>query len=211
MVYGYSSKGGVVRKWLTPRFTDKGNQMVLEPSLIALIGLLLLPTAQARDILMDDPQPGPKWVKAAPAWQEGEIEVPEQIDLNDLQEFRVGALKRRFRYFIERNSLKTHDDGVTRFALVIRSASGAVNSSYEGFRCREREYRVYAYGNAERLVSAAGSAWSPIPKDESTDYRAALYDDLLCNLLTGRPNPPAEVIRAMQDNRRLDSEYTRTP
>ncbi|MCU7906759.1 MAG: CNP1-like family protein [Candidatus Thiodiazotropha sp. (ex Epidulcina cf. delphinae)] len=185
--------------------------MILKAYLIALIALLLPPAAQARDILMDDPQTEPQWVKPTPAWQEGEVETPERVDPNDLQEFQVDAKGERFRYFIERGSLKTHDDGVTRFALVIRSTSGAVNSSYEGFRCREREYRVYAYGGAERLVPAANSEWLPIPKDESTDYRAALYDDLLCNLLTGRPNRPAAVIRAMQGNRRLNSDHIRNP
>ena len=176
--------------------------MVLKPHLL-LISILLATPLQARDILLDDPEPEPVWTGPTEEWREGDVAIPNEINPDDLQEFRVAANETRFRYFIERGSLRTDADDVTRFTLVIQSHSGASNSSYEGFRCRERVYKVYAYGGRDSLTPIPGMTWESIPKDESTDYRAALYDDLLCNLQTGHANPADAVIEAMRNNRRV--------
>lgn len=134
-------------------------------------------------------------------WQEQGVKIPDHLRTDDLQEFMVGGRQDgRFRYFIERGSLDTGDDWVTRFVLVIRSNRGAVNSSYEGLRCGHGEYKVYAYGDGERLSPMPGAGWQAVPK-RAGDYRATLYNDLVCNLLTGRPNPPDAVFNAMQNGR----------
>jgi hypothetical protein len=172
-----------------------------------LLSVVLFSTpSMAKDILMDDPQPGAEYNEPERTWQENRVQVPQQIDRDDLQEFQVAANESQFRYFIERGSIQHDSDGAIRFTLVIRSQSGAANSSYEGFRCGERLYKVYAYGGAESLIPTAEQTWMTIPKDESTDYRAALYDDLLCNLQTGKPNPVGKVIEAMRNNRLVSSD-----
>jgi hypothetical protein len=176
--------------------------MSFKPRLL-LISILLSTPLQARDILMDDPEPESQYAEPLETWKEGEVLVPSKISLNDLQEFKVSAGEARFRYFIERKSLHTDADKVTRFILLIQSHSGAFNSSYEGFRCGERLYKVYAYGGKKDLLATSGTTWLPIPKDESTDYRAALYDDLICNLSTGKPNSADKVIKAMRSNRHV--------
>ncbi|MEW8507391.1 MAG: CNP1-like family protein [Candidatus Thiodiazotropha sp.] len=161
--------------------------------------------SQAASILDDDTANDMHWTPETP-FKEARTSLPESIDMNDLQEFHVGANDPRFRYYIERGSLQTSSDKVTRFVVVIRSHKGVINSSYEGMRCGQRVFKVYAYGGAEKLLAAADSQWRDIPKDEATDYRAALYDDLLCNLLTGQSNPPDAIFRAMDDQRTLGSE-----
>ncbi|MCG7980797.1 MAG: CNP1-like family protein [Candidatus Thiodiazotropha endolucinida] len=171
--------------------------------LLLFVVLVATPTL-ARDILMDDPiNDGEYDVPDRPDWLEGEVQVPESINSDDLQEFQVAANESRFRYFVERNSIQHDSDGAVRFTLVIRSSSGAANSSYEGFRCRERLYKVYAYGGSDRLTPMPGGDWERVPKDESTDYRATLYDDLLCNLQIGEPNPVEKVFEAMRNNRKV--------
>lgn len=138
-------------------------------------------------------------------WREGEFEVPQTVHSEDLQSFSVDQPDQRFSYFIERSSLKTGDDYVTRYLLVIRSAQGAINSSYEGMRCGYRLYKVYAYGNAEKLSPMPGDEWRAVPRGGRADYRTRLYDDLLCNLQTGQANPPAVVFKAMRDDQRVGS------
>jgi hypothetical protein len=170
---------------------------------LLILAIFTSPT-QAKDILLDDPiNEGEYQVPEKEKWLEGKVQVPQRIDSDDLEEFQVAANETRFRYFVERNSIQQDADGVVRFTLVIRSNSGASNSSYEGFRCRERLYKVYAYGGDEHLTAIPGTDWEPIPKDESTDYRATLYDDLLCNLQLGEPNPTQMVIEAMRNNRKV--------
>ncbi|MET0089009.1 MAG: CNP1-like family protein [Candidatus Thiodiazotropha sp.] len=169
-----------------------------------LIALCLVSTtASAGNILLDDPTDIKYTPGAEEIWKEGEVKLPEKVHQDALQAFEVGAGKQQFEYLIDTTSLETGADGVTRFLLVIRSRSGVDNSSYEGFRCRERLYKVYGYGDANKLFPASDTDWQLIPKDESTDYRAALYDDMICNLLTGKPNDPDEVFRAMRSHRRV--------
>jgi hypothetical protein len=159
----------------------------------------------ADNILTDSDQEATYWQPEEP-FKEEATPLPEAIDLEDLQPFQVGANDPRFLYFIERGSLQTGDDKVTRFTVVIRSQTGVMNTSYEGFRCGERLFKVYAYGSGERLFAVKTPTWQTIPKDQLTDYRAALYDDLICNLLTGKSNPPDAIFRAMSDNRTLASD-----
>ncbi|MCG8487564.1 MAG: CNP1-like family protein [Chromatiales bacterium] len=177
--------------------------MTLKPVWLLLIAAIITPPTLARDILLDDPLDDEYDAPEKSDWLEGEVQVPGRIDRDDLEEFEVAANETRFRYFVERNSIQHDRDGAVRFTLVIRSNSGAANSSYEGFRCRERLYKVYAYGGDERLTPVPGTDWEPIPKDESIDYRATLYDDLLCNLQLGEPNPVEKVIEAMRNNRKV--------
>jgi hypothetical protein len=140
------------------------------------------------------------------AWREGAVEIPHSFNPEDLQRFSVKGESDLFDYAIERQSLLTGNDGVTRFTVVIQSTRGAVNTSYEGLRCGHREYKVYAYGSGQGLTPLPGSDWQPIPKS-SSDYRAILYEDLICNLLTGQPNPPDAVFQAMRSDRQVDAPF----
>ena len=146
------------------------------------------------------------YVAPVETWQEESPEIPKTFSEENLQSFSVPGPNNRFQYFIERDSLQTGGDGVTRFLLVIRSNRGAVNSSYEGLRCGLREHKIYAYGDGEKLTPMPGSAWEEIPKG-GKDYRTILYEDLICNLLTGKPNPPDTIFNAMRDNHLVNAPF----
>ncbi len=172
---------------------------IFPPTLI----LLLCATSLLADNILTDDSSSDFPRQPETPFTEERTELPEKIDMDDLQEFRVGADDPHFRYYIERGSLRTGNDEVTRFVVVIRSYSGVTNSSFEGLRCGERLHKTYAYGNAETFYPADETPWQTIPKDELTDYRAALYDDLICNLLTGTSNPPDAIFRAMAEHSTL--------
>lgn len=143
-----------------------------------------------------------------PAWREQRVELPGPFKEGDLVGFELDQGGGRFSYFIDRTSLRAGSDGVVRVRLVIRSSSGAVNSSYEGYRCGESQYKVYAYGGARGLRATHQADWRPIPKNGPENYRKTLYDDLLCNLDTGRPNPAEAVIEAMRQKRKVTDFFT---
>ncbi len=42
--------------------------------------------------------------------------------------------------------------------------------------------------------------WQHIAKSGRENYRNALYNNLLCDLNTGKPNPPKAIFRAMQNH-----------
>ena len=176
----------------------------MKPLLAALICLFVSTTAIAFDPLETEQKIQHQDTEVE--WKEDKIKIPDHINSDDLQAFTVAGTDARFHYFIERSSLVTGDDWVTRFVLVIRSNKGAVNSSYEGLRCGYRTYKVYAYGDANTLTPMPGAEWQPIPRDDG-DYRATLYNDLVCNGLTGRPNSPAAVFQAMRTDHRVVSPF----
>jgi hypothetical protein len=182
-----------------------GYQMLIRTYPLALMLLFCTVSLLADNILTDDSED--IYLPPKEPFKEEETSLPEKIDMDDLQAFQVGANDPRFQYYIERASLQTGGDRVTRFVVVIRSRSGAINTSFEGFRCGDRQFKVYAYGSDNKLFAVKNPLWQTIPKDQSTDYRAALYDDLICNLLTGRSNPPEVIFRAMTENRTLANDY----
>jgi hypothetical protein len=139
-------------------------------------------------------------------WQEGSVEIPDAFDPEDLQPFTVNGSQDRFEYAIERGSLQAGRDGVVRFLLVIRSTRGAVNSSYEGLRCGHRQSKVYAYGSGSGLSPLPAPQWQEIPKT-SSGYQAILYEDMLCSLSTGLPNPPDAVFQAMRSDRKVNTPF----
>jgi hypothetical protein len=138
-------------------------------------------------------------------WQESGIRLPQGYQEQDLQEFQVDGASGRFRYFIDRSSLRSDADGTVRVILVIRSEYGAENSSYEGFHCGAREYKVYAYGSRQGFKAMPKPTWQRISRTGRENYRNVLYKNLLCNLNTGKPNPPKAVIRAMQNRSNVKS------
>jgi len=131
-------------------------------------------------------------------WKEGQVSLPKSYKAENLQQFKLPNSNSRFQYFIDRNSLLTGDDGVTRFILVIRSSHGVDNSSYEGIHCGEREYTVYAYGGKQGFKPLSNPTWRRITRSGPENYRETLYNNLLCNLSTGEANRPEAVIQAMQ-------------
>lgn len=130
--------------------------------------------------------------------QEDKPVLPEGYNDEDLQEFSLGQNEQRFRYFIERGSLHSEPNGITRFLLVIRSPQGADNISYEGLHCGEHLYKVYAYGVKQSLKPIPKPVWKDISRQTRDNYHNTLYNNLLCDLNTGKANPPDKVFRAMQ-------------
>ena len=174
--------------------------------LMALFSLLLFSgLSQAKDRpFLDEPEDTRHDYEEKP-WKEGEFQLPDQYLETNLREFQVDSAGRDFRYFIDRSSLQTTTDGVTRFVLVIRSRNGVDNSSYEGMRCGKRDYRVYAYGSKQGFKSLPATGWKRISQSGPANYRYTLYNDLVCNSNKGKANPPDDVFRAMQENTKVNN------
>ena len=93
-------------------------------------------------------------------FQEGEVKLPAAPRAEKLIEFFPSSAS-SFRFFVDAESLSISPEGVVRYTLVARSASGHENVSYEGMRCRANAVRVYAYAHAGAW-SRSGSDWKPI-------------------------------------------------
>ena len=108
---------------------------------------------------------------------EAEVALPAPPK-GGLLEFFVSSAS-SFKFFVDPQSLSVGTDGVVRFTLVARSRSGAENVSYEGMRCENGNYRVYAYANGGRW-SATQSDWRRIEPRSIQRWHNELYERYFC-------------------------------
>jgi hypothetical protein len=97
-----------------------------------------------------------------PDWKENDVQAIPAFDVSRLIEIDMG---RRFSlvYAIDPQTLSVGSDGILRYVMVARSASGVVNAFYEGLRCSTAEGRVYARHNpSSGWQSASASVWQPL-------------------------------------------------
>ena len=133
------------------------------------------------------------------AFKEIEVSLPKYPQDADLLEF----LPRRNsanRFFIDRDSISIGEDRVVRYSTVIKSPSGAVNTSYEGLRCKTSEYKVYAFGNdSGEWAKVPDVQWRKIPR-LSPDFRFALYKDYFCDIEAIAGNNEKDLVARLAGN-----------
>ena len=115
-----------------------------------------------------------------PRWQEEEPALPDFPREENLLEFYVSATTAN-RFFVDARSISVGADGVVRYSLVVRTAGGSRNVSFEGIRCAATEYRLYAMGRADGTWTKARlSEWKPIENKPVNRHHAALNRDYFC-------------------------------
>jgi hypothetical protein len=116
---------------------------------------------------------------SAKEWKELESPLPAFPSPEKLLRFPVTPSN--FEFFIDPGSLSVGSDGVVRFTLLARSASGAENVTFEGMRCFTGERRVYAYGQSDKSWAKARSgAWTPIGSSNRAPHFSTLWNDYFC-------------------------------
>ncbi|HEX8987442.1 MAG TPA: CNP1-like family protein [Rhodocyclaceae bacterium] len=114
-----------------------------------------------------------------PKWEEGEVKLPEYPKDEDLMEFYVSAGTAN-KFYIDGKSINPGSDGVVRFTMVVRTAGGATNVTFEGIRCKTIETRLYATGSNGKWVKARKSEWRDIENNTVNRPHAALSRDYFC-------------------------------
>lgn len=132
------------------------------------------------------------------AWQEAIVEAPARFSLDGLQPFTVSQGS-SMQYGIDPGSLALGEDGVVRYVLVARSASGALNVFYEGIRCQAAEVKTYARWDNNRSAwhTPDGAAWKPLSFSGPTRPAMILAKEGLCNGKTAN-GTPRTMLRALK-------------
>lgn len=132
------------------------------------------------------------------AWSELQAQIPPYPKLEHLIEFEAGGASPH-RFYIDPESISVGGDGVVRYTLMIRTAGGATNVTFEGVRCGTREQKYYATGRKDGSWSRARNpAWKRIEYKEINRHHGVLYADFLCN---GKLQISAkEVLARFKDN-----------
>jgi len=106
--------------------------------------------------------------------------LPQYPEPENYLPFEVSVLT-PFYFYVDAKSLSVGADGVVRYTVIAKSSDGALNISFEGMRCAEREFRIYAFGRVDKTWSEArNSKWEAIRSGPRNAQRAALYNDYFC-------------------------------
>lgn len=112
-------------------------------------------------------------------WKEHEVALPP-LPKGGLIEFFVSSAS-SFKFFIDPQSLSVGVDGVVRYTLMARSASGAETVSYEGIRCGGAGlYRAYAFGNGGAWSKSTRTDWRPIEPKSVQRWHNELRGSYFC-------------------------------
>ena len=124
-------------------------------------------------------------------WQEIEVQLPAPPQEADLMPFFVSAASDN-QFFVDKKSLSLGSDGVVRYTLVVLTAGGSRNVSYEGMRCQTKERRLYAFGRRDGTWSKAkGNAWDRVADTGSNRHHAALFLEYFC--------PDGIIVQSVQE------------
>jgi hypothetical protein len=141
-------------------------------------------------------------------WAEMQARLPAYPKPENLLTLDLGSNTAN-RYFVDAASVSVGDDEVVRYTLVVKAGGGATNVSFEGIRCKTKEFRIYAFGHANNQWSRARNpGWREIQAREINGYHFALRHDYFCwtssrtstlplkdilnRLKTGPEQPPPE-------------------
>jgi hypothetical protein len=115
-------------------------------------------------------------------WRELQTKLPDYPKPENFLPFKVAATS-PFAFFIDAKSIDVGRDGVVRYSLIAKSSSGALNVSFEGIRCSERQVRVYAYGRSDNSWSKPRkSEWRDLHSDARNNQHLVLFNDFFCPL-----------------------------
>ena len=113
-------------------------------------------------------------------WRERELALPAAPDRARLMPFYVSATA-TFSFFVDPASISVGDDGVVRYTLLARSPEGAETVTYEGMRCSERQFRIYAIASANGWARV-DKPWRPILLPSVQPWEEVLYREVFCPL-----------------------------
>lgn len=114
-------------------------------------------------------------------WREGQVDLPAYPEQGRLLEVHAAGGGFPYDVYIDPSSLSLNKDGVVRYTVVVVSAEGALNISYEGMRCGKRIYRRYAYGVNDEWYQLGETAWEPVADSGPGHYRYRFYRNYLCD------------------------------
>ncbi len=113
-------------------------------------------------------------------WAEMQAQLPGYPADENLIPLDVGAATAHH-FFVDSKSVSTGSDDVVRYTLVIKTAGGATNVSYEGIRCESREQKYYAIGRSDKSwVRARNPQWRRIEPKQFNAHHTTLTREYLC-------------------------------
>ncbi len=141
---------------------------------LAALVALAAPVAPAQSLFGDDaPSPG------------GEAKIPDPMPVvpppGEALQFYVSPTTTN-RFAVDTESLAVDDERLVRFMLIVTSATGVRNVSYEAFRCDRGEQRVLAIARTDGSWSVLrNSRWVPLNRSDTVNRQHPELYARLCD------------------------------
>ena len=108
---------------------------------------------------------------------------------------------------IDGATLAIGSDNVVRYTLVIKTAGGAENVTYEGLRCETGQIRVYAFGRLDRTWTPARvSDWKPVQDTRINRHHFEFWRDVFCDGKVTEPR--ADILKHVRRGGRERAQAT---
>lgn len=137
------------------------------------------------------------------AWVESAVAPPTVFSTEALQSFEV-MKDSPLTYGVDPASMIVGGDGVVRFVMVARSASGALNVLYLGIRCATAETRTYArLSDKGNWNTSSDVKWQALSFRGPTRPAMMLARQGVCEgrTITGSPQ---KILATLKTDRRID-------
>lgn len=135
-----------------------------------------------------------------PIWSESAVVPPAVFSTDVLQPFEV-MKNSALTYGIDPASLTVGGDGVVRFVMVARSASGALNVLYQGIRCATAEAKTYArLSDKGSWNTSADAKWEALSFRGPTRPSMMLARQGVCEGRTVTGNPQ-KILATLKSDR----------
>ena len=115
-----------------------------------------------------------------------------------LFEFRPRGISNN-RFFIDPASVSIGTDRAVRYTVVVKSASGVANTSFEAMRCETAEYKVFALGTKDGVWTILPNpAWHEIDTSKG-GIRLRLFDEYFCDRQRLAARTVQDLLRNLRD------------
>lgn len=172
------------------------SRRALRPSLLPWALALLMTGSHAQEWYQTG-KANPNFVEkpvAAEVQDPSKTPLPAYPKPENLLPFDIGPTAWN-KVFVDGSSLSIGNDKVVRYTLVVQTAGGANNVSYEGINCDTWERLAYAHGRQDGTwYRPASPKWTRIPNVQAQIYYKELAKMAFCDV--SLPAASTEVILA---------------
>lgn len=190
------------------RFFQK-NRSIYASSLMALIIFSFSqPISIADDLFDDDQNDSFSFIPGKP-WQEADLPVPDSPTDDSLVPLEIYQMP-DYKYYIDIKSLNVSGgDNVVRYTAVLETPSGIRNVFFEGIRCDNMTYKLYASALwGQPLKKTFASEWRNISVVGVNVYRNDLFRYFLCSqsIINGKKSDIVQMLKYPPTNFIIEDE-----
>lgn len=177
--------GNLIHKLETSMF-DKSLVRWLAPTLLGVLTLTLATGLQAQ-LAPEDPD-----------WKESEAPTPPAFNTEKLLPLAMPPYV-SLKFGIDPATLTIAPDGIVRYVVVARNATGSVTAMYEGIRCATGEVKTYARaGNSGVWSVVAEPQWRDLTDNLPSKHAWVFARQAACDGRAAAASNTADIVRALQ-------------